>query len=108
MPRGGARPGAGKPRGPNKSSRERLERIAKTGPTPLDVLIHGMREHYKAAEDAAKEDRKDDAAKSLKEAREFAKEAAPYLHPKLAAVQHTGKDDGPINVKISGSDSGLL
>ena len=108
MPRGGARPGAGKPRGPNRSSRERLERISKTGVTPLDVLIEGMRKHYDAAQEALKVDDKETAAKCFREAKDFAKEAAPYLHPRLQAVQHTGKDGGAVLVKITGSDSGLL
>jgi hypothetical protein len=30
---------------------------------------------------------------------EMAKAAAPYVHPKLASVQHTGKDGGPIQTE---------
>ncbi len=108
MAQGGARAGAGRPRGPNRASRERLERISKTGVTPLDVMIEGMRKHYEAAQEALKSEDKETAAKCFREAKDFAKEAAPYLHPRLQAVQHTGKDGGPVHVKISGSDSGLL
>jgi len=37
-----------------------------------------------------------------------AKEAGPYVHPKLAAVEHTGKDGGPVQVTISSDDAGIL
>jgi hypothetical protein len=37
-------------------------------------------------------------ATSLSAARAAAKDAAPYIHPRLAAIEHTGKDGGPIRV----------
>jgi hypothetical protein len=37
-------------------------------------------------DETAPADRRDDMAKA----------AAPYVHPKLAAVEHTGKDGGPV------------
>ncbi|WP_245581858.1 hypothetical protein [Phyllobacterium phragmitis] len=50
--------------------------------TPLEVMLKAMREHA---------DKKDwDAAASV------AKDAAPYMHAKLASVQHSGPKGGPI------------
>lgn len=83
MPRGGKRPGAGRKRGsPNKATVARQEAIQATGQTPLEYMLAIMRD----AE--AQPSRRDEMAKS----------AAPYVHPKLAAVEHTGKGGGPIEV----------
>lgn len=81
MARGGNRPGAGRKRGtPNKASVERQKEVAATGITPLDYMLKVMR-NPKA--DASRRD-------------EMAKAAAPYVHPKLATMQHTGRGGGPI------------
>src|ERR1700754_354835 len=81
MARGGKRDGAGRKRGvPNKASQERQKRVAATGITPLDYMLKVMRD---SKADAGRRD-------------EMAKAAAPYVHPKLASMQHTGKGGGPI------------
>jgi len=81
--RGGPRKGAGRPRGAaTKRSREIADRESQKGLTPLEVILTAMREH-------AKNENWDAAAS-------FAKDAAPYMHPKLASIQHAGKDGGPI------------
>ena len=111
MARGGKREGAGRKAGvPNKANFDRQARIAAEGVTPLQVLIEGMRCHYNKAQDAMKADPVDPeaVAVALKSAREFAREAAPYVHPKLANVEHSGKDGGPLKVVIQGVDAGLL
>lgn len=108
---GGKREGAGRPKGvPNKASKARQADVASTGATPLDVLIRGMRFHDDLGKRALEQDPPDKKAASsaFKEAREFARDAAPFVHPKLAAVEHKGEGGGPIKVTITGSDSGLL
>lgn len=50
--------------------------------TPLDYMLSVMRD---PAVEAARRD-------------EMAKLALPYLHPKPAAIEHTGKDGGPIEI----------
>ena len=81
MSRGGNRPGAGRKRGtPNKASAARQAKVAATGITPLDYMLKVMRNNK------ADPGRRD----------EMAKAAAPYVHPKLASMQHTGRDGGPI------------
>lgn len=99
MARGGKRIGAGRPKGAaTKRSREIADRAAKEGLTPLEVMLTAMRKH-------AKEDRWDEAAS-------IAKDAAPYMHPRLASMQHTGRNDGPIQTvdltKLSGDEIAQL
>lgn len=86
--RGGARKGAGRPKGAaTKRSREIADSESRKGVTPLEVMLKAMREHY---------DKNDfDAAASI------AKDAAPYMHPKLASTQHSGPNGGPIPVNVS-------
>ncbi|WP_051903694.1 hypothetical protein [Neorhizobium vignae] len=81
MSRGGKRDGAGRKLGaPNKATQERQRRVAATGITPLDYMLKVMRNPE------ASDERRD----------EMAKAAAPYVHPKLASLQHTGRGGGPI------------
>ncbi len=83
MPSGGKRPGAGRKRGSlTKRTRAIAEKALDEGILPLEVMLKGMREH------AANED--------WDKAHVFAKDAAPYLHPRLAAIEHTGKDGDAI------------
>lgn len=71
MARGGARPNAGrKPNSPNKATKERQERVAASGITPLDYMLRVMRD------EKADKGRRDDMAKA----------AAPYVHPKFSAI----------------------
>jgi hypothetical protein len=70
MPSGGARPGGGRPRGSaTKKSKEYREKAALTGVTPLEVMIEAMR-FYQAQGNR-------DRASAI------AKDAAPYMHPRL-------------------------
>lgn len=74
--RGGKRSGAGRPKGaPNKATRKRQQEIAESGLTPLDYMLQIMRDEANPPEM-----RMDAASK-----------AAPYVHPKLASVAHSGK-----------------
>lgn len=75
MARGGKRPGAGrKPGVANKASIARQAEVAASGITPLDFLLGVMRD------ESADEAKRLDAAKA----------AAPYVHPRLAAVEYSG------------------
>lgn len=93
MPKGGKREGAGrKPGSPNKATAAREAEIKASGLTPLQYMLQVMRD------DKAPADRRDDMAKA----------AAPYVHPKLATMQHTGRNGGPIQhvdlTKLSGDE----
>jgi hypothetical protein len=70
MPSGGPRPGGGRPRGSaTKKSKEIREKAALTGSTPLDVMIEAMRFY--------------EAQGNRDRASAIAKDAAPYMHPRL-------------------------
>ncbi len=73
MPRGGRRTGAGRPKGsPDKIKREK--EIAASGLTPLDYMLSVLRD-----------------SKATPENRKWAAgAAAPYCHPRLSSVDHTG------------------
>jgi hypothetical protein len=124
MARGGKREGAGRPAGAiTKRTREVAEKALATGQTPLDVMLDNMRHFQKVALDAeatleglsASEfsEQVDPAATPEEQfkfllaqvkktvglrsmAQECARDAAPYLHPKLSAIAHSGPNGGPI------------
>jgi len=78
MLHGGARPGAGRPKGATgKKTKEIISAIEAAGIMPRDVMLHVMREHFNKGEyDAAVE---------------VAAKVAPYVHPRLAASSGTLK-----------------
>lgn len=75
MARGGKRDGAGRKAGsPNKASAERQAEVEASGLTPLDYMLAVLRN-----EDETEANRMWAAEK-----------AAPFVHPKLAAIEHSG------------------
>ena len=75
MARGGARPNAGrKPGVPTRMNEEARAKAAEGGIMPLDYLLELLRD------DAQTQDVRIDAAKA----------AAPYVHARLAAIEHSG------------------
>ncbi|HWU63580.1 MAG TPA: hypothetical protein VN112_16295 [Ensifer sp.] len=83
MARGGKRNGAGRPKGAATLKTQAIaDKASAEGLTPLEVMLRAMREH-------TEKDEWDKAAA-------IAKDAAPYMHPRLANLQHTGKGGGPI------------
>jgi len=92
---GGKRPGSGRPRGAKSAhpksavAREVTKKALRAEVTPLDVMLKAMRNALS----------KDDLAA----AHGFAKDAAPYIHPKLIAqkTEHSGPNDGPVEIEHS-------
>ena len=85
MARGGKRAGAGRPAGSaTKRTREIADQAAANGVMPLEVMLHAMRWHFEA--------------KRYDEAHVAARDAAPYLHPKLAAIEHSSDPERPVKV----------
>jgi hypothetical protein len=81
--KGGRMPGAGRKKGSvNRKTREIANKAAESGITPLEVMIQAMREVYE----------KDGAPAAVP----FAKECAPYMHPKISNIELTGKNGGPV------------
>jgi hypothetical protein len=76
---------------PNKASAALANEIAASGLTPLDYMLDVLRD-----ENADPKDRMWAAEK-----------AAPYVHPKLATIEHSGKGGGPFHIVISPSDAEL-
>ena len=86
--RGGRRPGAGRPLGSkNQRSAEIARAAAESGITPIEVMLGTMRELWAVGTREAK-----------REAAEIAKDAAPYIHPRLASIDQTIKEDRPFAV----------
>jgi hypothetical protein len=95
--RGGRRPGAGRPRSRVRAlTREIANQCAKEGITPLEFMIRVMR----------------DEQADLQTRANMAKAAAPYMHPRLQAVEHSGEGRGPFkdevkfSVSFEGDDDG--
>ena len=100
--KGGRREGAGRKKGsPNKKTAETIAKVELTGITPLDYMLNAMRRPYPRGASVAQKI-------AIDELRfEAAKAAAPYVHSKLATVQHTGKDGGPMKMVFAASDVDL-
>lgn len=89
MSHGGSRPNAGRKKGkPGKKQRALVEKAESGGQMPVEYLLEVMR----------------DPTNDQKDRMEAAKSAAPYLHARLAAVEVTGKDGGPIQTEEVLSD----
>lgn len=87
MPRGGARAGAGRKKGAKSKMSELRQRIATMAVleaeiTPLHVMLQAMANAWNRGD-------QDKAAA-------FAKEAAPYVHPRLANIEHKGDPENPL------------
>lgn len=94
MAHGGKREGAGKPKGATaKRTQEAVNKALAIGITPLEVMLEAMKEAY---------DKKD-----LKEASNFAKDAAPYVHAKLQSTTISGDAKKPLIVTNMDADEAI-
>lgn len=85
MAHGGARKGAGRPRGSaNRKTREIADRAAEEGLTPLEYMLGVMRD------ESGTPAMRLDAAKS----------AAPYVHPRLSVMDANLTGDVGLKVEI--------
>lgn len=100
MPRGGSRPGAGRKAGTvseqTKRRLETAERAAAEGVTPLEVMLTTMRSLWKLATDESGNVIDTDNALA---ANTVAKDAAPFIHPKLATVNATVDHSGVLDIR---------
>lgn len=84
MARGGSRPGAGRKAGSvTVRSRAIANGLLDEGESPLEFMLAIMRDP-----EAKREERLD-----------MAKAAAPYVHAKLASVEASGPNGGPIEIE---------
>jgi hypothetical protein len=92
--RGGARTGAGRKAGSaNLKTREIADRASRDGITPLEVMLFAMRATMAEAQVAIDEQVAAGVKQIamplglLSDAAELAKDAAPYMHPRLASTE---------------------
>jgi hypothetical protein len=84
MARGGKREGAGRPAGAiTQRTREVAEKAAEAGMTPLDFMLKVLR----------------DEGAEFKDRCWAAEKAAPYIHARLASVEHMGELDLTMQTK---------
>lgn len=94
MARGGIRPNAGRKKGAATAKTRRIaEKAAEEGLTPLEYMLGVMKSEPPKDADAVT------VVRHTEMRFEAAKAAAPYMHPRLAAVEHSGKDGGDIQVR---------
>lgn len=90
MSHGGRRSGAGRKAGTlNRRTQEILAAASENGITPLELMTNLMREHWNQG-----------TAESKEKAAYWAERCAPYYHPKLAAVEHSGDKDNPVGIAL--------
>lgn len=102
-PHGGARPNAGRKKGVGNKLTEKLKAAAlkKTTITPLEFMLTLMAKPEPLLmpdESALGFARRHESWATL--TFEAAKAAAPYVHPKLQAIEHSGPDGGPVPHRI--------
>ncbi len=84
--RGGKREGAGRKPGSKMTRTQEIAAAAMAdGESPLEYMLRVMRDR------SADEKRRDAMAQA----------AAPFVHTKLAAVEHSGNEDKPVSLVIA-------
>ncbi len=103
MAKGGARKGSGRKAGSvNIKTRDIAAQAMESGITPLEVMTNIMRETYaKALTEANPLIR----GKLLEVALSSAKDAAPYMHPRLSTVEVGNKSGEEFKMKNCKDDS---
>lgn len=101
--KGGKRLGAGRKAGSlTKRTRQIAEAVATQGVTPLEVMMKVMHQLFEEASNVQDEELGDKALaneariKLLNMAATVGRHAAPYVHPRLSVIEHTGKDGAPL------------
>lgn len=91
---GGRRPGAGKPKGASTKRAEASMALAEAkGVDPVEMLLDLTKWAYEQFNETKTRENADMV-------RDYAKEAAPYVRPKLSAVEASGPDGGALVVEI--------
>ena len=85
----------------NKATARKAAIVAESGLTPLDYMLSVMREDI--PKDASIETKIAMTSHKM----DAAKAAAPYVHPKLATTEITGKDGGPVTLLFTSNDEDI-
>jgi len=85
--------------------KRRILRTHITGYAPLDVILIKMRYHMGAADNEAGKPKpnREKLERSLDKAEEAAKAAAPYVHPRLAAMVHANASGKTLEQLVASS-----
>lgn len=93
MARGGARPGAGRKKGAKSTKTQEIAlAAAEGGSTPIEVILWFMRTTFESAQKAHADGDSDRALQMGALSMSAADKAAPYVHPKLTAIDHRSSD----------------
>ena len=85
---GGARAGAGRKAGSlTAKTRDIANKCAELGLTPLEVMVDAMIKYHQEGD--------------VENAVRVAKDAAPYIHPKLSSVELGSDADSPVKMVVS-------
>ena len=106
--RGGKRPRAGRKKGsPNKITAAIRAKAMATGTMPLEALLKIMNELLVASGLMNEEayvrvnDKVIGRLELLERAADIAAKAAPYVHPKLQSIEHSGNGDRPVDTHMT-------
>lgn len=90
---GGARAGAGKKKGSqSRRSEEAMLLAEEKGVDPVEMLLDLTKWAYEQFQQSRTKDNADMV-------KDYAKECAPYVRPKLSSIEASGPDGGPIIVE---------
>jgi len=102
---GGYRKGAGRKPGSAGAATTKTRAIANKaaaeGTTPLEAMLKTMVAFMDQADQAKKAGDDEKALKLMVSASSVAKDAAPYIHPRLQAIEHTGAGGGPMQYEAA-------
>lgn len=78
--------------------KEIVDKALEQGVTPVEIMIDNMRWAHGLALKAAdaKDEKNEKAYRTLSQ--QWAEDCANYFFPKMASVEHTGEDGGPIQI----------
>lgn len=94
--KGGSRPGSGRKAGvPNKRTQEVQAAVEASGITPLEYMLSVMRSEAPDTDDPVV------LMRHIEARMDAAKAAAPYVHAKLASIEHTGEGGGAISLALN-------
>lgn len=82
-------PAGRRPGSTNLKTREIADCAARAGRTPLEVMLENMRWFEQRAAAASETGDVDGEARHRAAAVAVAKDAAPYIHPRLSAIEHS-------------------
>lgn len=95
--RGGKREGAGRKKGSaNVKSSEIAAKALEQGVSPLEIMLGAARELWTLAQAEPEAEKR---IPLMQAASAEAARAAPFVHPRLQTIEHTGANGGPIQTE---------